>query len=421
LKIILVNKSVSGGGAALACKRLYSALSKTDIFEASILVQEYVGNNLDIKATTSSTVKRFINFLRFVWERLCFLPYERSKDIRFAFSIANTGENITRNINVKNADIIHLHWFNQGFLSLSDLKKLIGLNKPIVWTLHDMWAFTGGCHYTGECKKYQIGCNFCPYLKHPSKEDLSSIIFNKKKKILSNANITYVGCSYWIASEAQNSSILREASIVNIPNPIDIELYKPRNKNESRLEFGLPFDKKIILFGAAKVTDKRKGLEYLIKAIDFIPEEKKSNYLLVTFGRIVGMPQFSIESKTISFLNDENKIAMLYNAADVFVTPSVEDNLPNTIMEAMSCGTPVVAFNTGGIPEMVTHKTDGYLAGLKDFSDLANGINWVLENSQYGAIANAARNKVMENYTEEKIAKKYTDLYSLLLKTNESA
>jgi glycosyltransferase involved in cell wall biosynthesis len=403
MKVVLINKSASGGGAAMACRRLLMALSKSGNVDTKILVQEYSGNNTNIISTTHSKFKEKLNFFRFVWERLCFLPYEKSKEIRFAFSLANTGEDISKLKVIKEADVIHLHWYNQGFLSLVDIQKLIELNKPIVWTLHDMWAYTGGCHYTGDCRKYETGCN------------LSTKLFKQKLKLLSNAKISFVGCSNWMASEAKKSTILRNSQIISIPNPIDTELCKPTNKDLARKEFNLPTAKKIILFGAAKVTDKRKGLDYLIQAIEQLAKNHNQEYLLVTFGKTKGMPEFAIESIAINFLNDENKIALLYNAADVFVVPSLEDNLPNTIMESLACGVPVVSFNTGGIPEMVDHKENGYLATLKDSGDLASGIEWVLENNEYSGLANAAREKVLKEYSEEIISKRYMDLYNHLI------
>jgi glycosyltransferase involved in cell wall biosynthesis len=219
-----------------------------------------------------------------------------------------------------------------------------------------------------------------------------------------------------MALQASSSKMLANANVVNIPNPIGIDVYKKLDKADCKRKFNLPTNKKIILFGAAKVTDKRKGLSYLINSLKQLKATSTQDFLLVTFGRVVGFPELPFAHLPIEYLTDENAIVSLYNAADVFVVPSLEDNLPNTIMESLACGTPVVAFNTGGIPEMIDHKQNGYLAQLEDSADLAMGIQWILENQSYDLISEAAINKVKSNYTEENVADEYMKLYEKLLK-----
>jgi len=388
---------------------------------ANLLVQKQQSNSTFVKSTTNSFIKTKLNFYRFAYERLLFAIKEKSKEVRFAFSLANIGEDISKNILIKQSDIIHLHWINFGFLSFRSLKKLFALNKPIVWTLHDMWTFTGGCHYGGDCIAYQTECSNCPFLKHPHNKDISNKLWHKKQQLYANKNITFVTCSNWLADIARSSSLLKHFRIESIPNPIDVSTYKPLDKQSLRNSMNLDNNKKYLLFGSMNIEDKRKGFNYLSQALEILnikhPELKESIELIV-FGKSNQSVFNTLPYKTndLGMLKEENKIVEAYNVADLFILPSLEDNLPNTIMESLSCGTPVVAFNTGGIPEMIEHKSNGYLADYKNAEDLANGIYWTLYQSEHQTLSANARKKVLENFTFDIVANKYINLYKDLLK-----
>ena len=204
---------------------------------------------------------------------------------------------------------------------------------------------------------------------------------------------------------------------MSIPNPIDTEVYHPMDQDMTRELLGLPSGKRLLLFGALNVTDKRKGIDYLIEALRKI---EKQDVELVVFGQVKDDIRglFPVPIHSMGYLSDESKIVALYNAVDMFITSSLEENLPNTIMESMACGTPCVGFEIGGIPEMIDHKINGYIASYKDASDLANGIQWVLEQDQL-ALSDACVKKVQENYTEEVIVMKYLSLYQNILYKND--
>jgi glycosyltransferase involved in cell wall biosynthesis len=421
MKVVLINKSAEKGGASIACKRLMNALTNNGI-ETTLVVQEELRTpNKQVICTTHNKFKRGLNFFRFVWERLCFLPFESSKEVRFAFSLANTGEDISQMKEVQEADIIHLHWFNQGYLSIDSLKKIFRLGKPVVWTLHDMWAFTGGCHYSGSCLNYRTECGNCYLLRFQGNNDLSNFLNIAKKKLLSKApeKLTFVGCSNWMAGIAKESSLFRTFNVIDIPNPIDTELYSPHNKTEARKELGLPVEKKILLFGAANILDKRKGLHHLLKALEIFkmkyPEQANEVHCVV-FGKAKEKFSVPLASTHVDYISSELQLIRLYSASDVFVLPSLQDNLPNTVVESMSCGIPVIAFNTGGLPEMIDHKINGYLSVLEDDDDLAEGLNFILFKSDYPSIKNEARNKVIRKYSNDIIAKDFIRLYEKLLK-----
>lgn len=400
MKVVIINTSECIGGAAVAAGRLGKALK-----QSGIQVEKLVR-----KGT-------WLNRFRFYWERLIIFLYNHlNRKNLFAVSIANTGTDLSGYPSVRDADIIHFHWINQGFLSLKDIEALVKLNKPVVWTMHDMWPCTGICHYARDCEKFQTECESCFFLKSKGK-DLSTFIFDKKLSLYKDANITFVGCSRWLSDRAKKSYLLRNKTVLSIPNPIDTKVYHLMDQGTARELLGLPLGKRLLLFGALNVTDKRKGIDYLIEALRKI---EKQNVELVVFGQVKDDIRglFPVPIHSMGYLSDESKIVALYNAVDMFITSSLEENLPNTIMESMACGTPCVGFATGGIPEMIDHCVNGYVANYKDASDLANGIRWILEHMDRQALSEACVKNVQENYTEEVIVMKYLSLYQNILYKN---
>ncbi len=241
------------------------------------------------------------------------------------------------------------------------------------------------------------------------------MVFGEKLSLYEEADITFVGCSRWIAERARKSRLLKGGSVLSIPNPIDLSVYHTMDQEQARKELALPMGKKLLLFGALNVTDKRKGIDYLIEGLRKLDAQDVE---LVVFGQVKDdiRDLFPVPLHSMGYLTDEKKIVALYNAVDMYVTSSLEDNLPNTIMESMACGTPCVGFETGGIPEMIDHKKNGYLARYKDADDLAAGIRWVLDSPNPEELADACIKKVQTEYSEEVVAGKYTALYKELLR-----
>lgn len=419
MKIVHINNSDIVGGAAIAANRLNVALRNFGI-DSNMLVQEAKTDAEGIVAIGTGKMHRAKSFTRFVYERLTFLPHEKNAVLRYAYSPANIGVDISQHPLVKDADIIHLHWINQGYISLKGLKKLFDTGKPIVWTQHDMWSFTGGCHYAGTCLEFLERCSFCPFLKKPAKNDLSARQFIIKKKLYSNVLLHPVSCSRWLRALSSESSLFRNKEVSSIPNPIDTKVFKPIDKAESRKDLGLPTDKKLLLFGAANIYDLRKGARYLFEALNILHESFpvfKENVEIVVFGK---MPQKTKDSipftiHRMNFISDISDIVKLYNASDIFVLPSLQDNLPNTVMESMACGTPVVSFRTGGVPEMIEHKHSGFLAEGKNALSLATGIYETLFLLDIDILGKNARQKVLNEYTGEVVAGQYVELYKKLL------
>lgn len=418
MKITLINKDDFGGGAAMACLRLFKALKANDL-DVSMLVQKKTVPDESVKSTVHNKFDKCRSEFNFLYERLSFILKERDKSVRFAFSQANAGSDIIDEDDIKNADLLHLHWVNGGFLSLDNINSLLKLNKPVVWTLHDMWPFTGGCHYSGDSERFLNECGNCHFLKHPSPNDISHIGWSKKQAIYnSNPKITFIACSNWMRDMALKSSLLRGNEVITIANPIDVDVFSKQDKTLSRQKWGVPVDARVILFGAANINHTRKGINYLIEALHKIREtESDMNQVIqvVMFGKSKDFDFKRIPFPVISLpiINSESDIAEIYSLADVFVLPSLEDNLPNMAMEALSCSTPVVAFDTGGVKDMVDHCENGYLAEYMSSGDLAKGILYVLRDS--GNLALNARAKILENFSYPIIAEKHIQLYNRLL------
>ena len=417
MRVLIINTSERIGGAAIAANRLMDALRNNGI-QAKMLVRDKQTDNI----TVISLKKSLWSIWQFVWERIVIWKANHFKQHNlFAVDIANTGTDITTYPEFKEADIIHLHWVNQGMLSLKDLKKILQSGKPIVWTMHDMWPCTGICHHARECDKYHKECHHCPYLYNGgAKKDLSHQTFKKKKELYQLSPITFITCSQWLKERAGQSALLDQHPIVHIPNPIKTNLFTPRNKVEARQKCNLPTDKKLILFGSVKITDKRKGIDYFIESCKILAEkhpELVNNLGVAVYGKeseqLKSLVPFQVYA--LDYISNEKELVNVYNAVDLYVTPSLEENLPNTIMEAMACGIPCVGFNVGGIPEMIDHLHNGYVADYKSAEDFANGIHWTLSESEYQSLSEEARRKVTSSYSESTIAKKYIEVYNKII------
>ena len=422
MKILLVSTHERTGGAAIAANRLMQSLRDHSI-QVNMLVQGKVDSEDPVFSTTHSGFKRLTNLRRFIQERLAFLSHEKSRSIRFLFSLANTGEDITGNRHFREADLIHLHWINGGYLSLKSLEKIISSGKPVIWTLHDMWAFSGGCHYALDCKNYKKGCGECPYVKRPSQRDLSNRIWNKKSAIFKDSRVTIVTPSDWLNQCVKESSLLGHCEVHTIRNPVDQTEFVPRDRERAKENLGLDPAKKYILFGAATVKNMLKGFDYFVEAVKGLVGEigTPENVEILLFGKSKeDLSQlFPIKTHVVSFTGSTDKIVDLYNAAHLFVIPSLQDNLPNTIVESMLCGTPAVGFQTGGIPEMIEHKVSGYLAEYKSSPDLAEGMKWVLDFEDYEALSAKTRECAVQLFSRERSTEQHVKLYRSLLEGNE--
>ena len=413
MRVLIINTSERIGGAAIAANRLMEALKNNGI-KTKMLVRDKQTDQISVVELKKSWWKVW----QFIWERVVIWQANHFKKHNlFAVDIANTGTNITALPEFTQADVIHLHWINQGMLSLTDIRRIIQSGKPIVWTMHDMWPFTGICHYAGDCDKYATQCHNCPQLYKGSRKDIAYRTFQKKKKLFEGAQITFVACSRWLESLAKKSDLIKGQTITNIPNAINTNLFKPRDKKQAREKCHLPQDKKLLLFGSVKITDKRKGIDYLVSACKQIassyPDFSKELGVVV-FGNQAEQyaSLFPFPIYPMNYVSNEKELVDIYNAVDLYVTPSLQDNLPNTIVEAMACGIPCIGFNVGGIPQMIDHLHNGYVAEYQSSKGLANGIHWALTEGEYESLSEEACRKAVSSYSESTIAKKYVEIYN---------
>lgn len=424
MKILIVNTSQATGGAAIAASRLTETLAASGV-NARMLVRDAKPGPTQAVVLPAS----WRNKARFVYERgVIWLNNGMQRNNLFALDIANTGADITSLPEFRKADIIHLHWINQGMLSLNGIGKILRSGKPVVWTMHDMWPFTGICHYANGCGNYTTQCCRCPQLNgHGQRADLAWRTFCRKKQVYSHAPIAFVGCSKWIADLARTSALMPGHTVTAIPNPIDTSLFAPADKTAAQAALGLSPNKNYILFTAMKVTDPRKGFRLLQHSINTWVKnnaEAAARTELIIVGRDAAAlaDGFGLKVKPFEYISDTPTMVKLYNAASVYVTPSQQDNLPNTIMEAMACGVPCIGCDTGGIPEMIDDGINGIIVkpGADRAGNFADAISRVLSPDENRSMSAAARRKVTECYSPNVVARQYINLYNRILNGNNT-
>lgn len=414
MKILLVGESDSYGGAARATYRLHRSLLGAS-FDSTMLVQQkkrlddlhIIGPRGIIKKALSVINPHLDQIpLRFV-----------SQDVNVFFSTGWLNFGLLKEI-IKDfsPDIVHLNWICKGAISVSDLAKL---NIPVVWTLHDTWPFTGGCHTVGQCEKYQSKCGECPALNSSNSTDLSTLLFHRKKQAYNNIkNMTIVGVSRWISELARTSSLLGNRKIATIPNTIDTKSYKPLPKSWAKSILNIDPKRKLVLFGGmSSLYDRNKGFQELFLSLEQLSKTVQ-DFVLVVFGSAEPESNISaaFEIVYLGHLYDDISLQIAYSAADVVVVPSKQESFGQTASEAMSCGTPVVAFATTGLLDIVDHKINGYLATPNDICDLALGIEWVLRHCDYETLSTNSRTKVLREFSYEVVSSKYYSLYEEVTK-----
>ena len=416
IKILQVNTFAEGGGAARALARLRKSFRGAGM-ETNLLVA-YQGGHPEagiikrqpVLGETFADLRRHLDALP-----VRFTP----KQPITSFAPAIVPDLFYRQIDRQKPDLVHLHWLGAGFCRLESLARI---NRPLVWTLHDMWAFTGGCYYAGDCTAYEEKCGKCPQLGSNRDVDLSRKVWQRKANSWENLDLTVVTPSRWMAKCAGKSSLFKNRRIEVIPNAIEKNIFKPDDSRNCRSYFKLPENKKYILFGAINATsDERKGFAHLQKAMDILHKKGLGDSVeLLVYGASepAAPPDLGLKTRFMGYINDDITLARLYSAADLVVVPSLEDNLPNVIVEALACGTPCCAFNIGGMPDMIDHMKNGYLAEPFKAGCLAEGIEWILQYKESdGTLRKNARMKAEQNFTLEKIAHRHLELYRDVLKT----
>lgn len=314
------------------------------------------------------------------------VKYNKNKYALFSYPILGT--DISDHECVKRADIIYVHWVQMGFMTLKGFKNLIKTGKEIVFFMHDMWDITGGCHNSFGCDGYQVDCANCPILD--KNKEISAKQLRLKKLIFNQENVSFISPSKWLLECAKKSTSTKNRPIHYIPNYFNSKIFVPQDKVQAKLKLGIDPGNKVIAFGAVNLYSAYKGFDYLQKALNYLPNIfQNENIRILIFGsgnEDEIRERFPYKVKYLGYLDSEEKLALAYGASDLFVIPSLADNQPTMVIESLSCGVPVVGFETGGIPDMIEHKSNGYLAKMKDFLDLAEGIKYVLEENIPGYI-----------------------------------
>ncbi|MEP1469842.1 MAG: glycosyltransferase family 4 protein [Halieaceae bacterium] len=396
------------GGAARAAYRIHKALRRNSVESTMLVNQTSIGD-----WTVRGPEKKW----RKLWAEL------RGPIGRIPNRLLRTSNNAPRSpsllpscwpktINSSSADLVNIHWVQDEMLSIADFGRI---EKPIVWTLHDMWAFCGAEHYS-EDFRWRNGYRRDNRPASESGFDLNRWTWLRKLKHWRHP-VHIVTPSRWLAECASTSALMGDWPVSVIPNCVDTKLWRPLEQGLAREVLGLPTSVPLLLFGAmGGADDPRKGFSLFAGALDYL-RGKIPDLELVVFGEMAprSPPDLGFPLHYIGHLHDDYSLRLIYSAVDAMVIPSLQDNLPNTALEAHACGTPIVAFNIGGMPDVVDHKTTGYLSEAFDREDLATGIQWVLDSSTGEQLRLNSRRKAEDSFSQDRVAKQYIELYRKVL------
>lgn len=425
LNICLVNTNDIAGGAAKAAYRLHKGLRMRNINSVMVVRNKKSTDTdvfaLDTLSNADNTEQKIFSAMQ---ERL--INNNRTDISDTVFSLPYPGYDLSGTDVVSRADIINLHWINY-FQSVESIAALLSLGKPVVWTLHDQWAFTGGCHYSAGCQKYTQQCEQCPQLLDNSSR-LPELVLKNKLNYFDNS-LVIVSPSNWLAECARKSMLFKNSRIEVIPNGLDTNIFKPTTKVQAKRDLNINPEATTMLFGAASHAKKRKGFQQLCKAFDFCRRNKKFAELvqkgkirIITFGTADSpMEKVGIPPVSLGYIDSEEKLARAYSAADFLVLPSLEENLPNIMTESLCCGTPIVAFKTGGIPDAVGHGQTGYLAAAFNTDEMGSYIlNMVFRPEVRERMSASARELAENNFSLQVQVDRHLKLFSDLLKDSTS-
>jgi glycosyltransferase involved in cell wall biosynthesis len=405
LKVLHLSTALSDTGAGGAALSTHQTLLDFGVESRILFLLGHADQNRQIYSFADSYVHRGLRYLTTALERAVRVPYrERHGHL---FSAGLFGLRLRNHRLVRWADIIHLNWVNYGFV---DVDELPAFRKPIVWTMHDMWPFTGGCHYSLDCERFRVACGCCPVLQSDDANDLSARGLRKKEGAFRAARVAWVGVGAWMALAARESRAMRGQTVHVIPSGIAAANFRPHNQTEARRLLNLPIDGPIVLLGAHDLSSPYKGVQFSLEGLSSLGEE----CVVVTFGDAsVAAGARTGEPIHLGFIKDPRKMALLFSAADLFLATSVAEAFGKTLAEAQCCGTPVVAFDRMGPRDIVEHLKTGYLARFRDGADVAAGIRYCLSTRlDHALIAQRAR----ERFAIEHCTRQYVALYESLLR-----
>jgi glycosyltransferase involved in cell wall biosynthesis len=418
LKVVHVSAS-NYGGAGRAASRLHEGLRRLGC-ESTMLVASIQGCSPDIQhyQAPMSLIERFSRRIRNNLQRKAFRAYQatRPKGLElFSSDQSQFGAGVVAALR-SHLGIVNLHYV-AGFVDYKKFFLEVPQRTPVVWTLHDMNPFTGGCHYDAGCKAYASGCGLCPQLGSNTRHDLAYAIFQRKRSALSRvpvSNFRIVSPSRWLAEEARKSILFHEFEVDVIPLGVDVKTFQPRDKSSAREALGLKRDAKVVLFVADNRGHGRKGFDLLQSALGSLVDRR--DLLLITVGNGINTASAEFSQFHFGHVDSDALLTAIYSAADVFVIPSRQENFAQTALEALACGTPVVASRVGGMPEIVRPGVTGLLAEPENVGDLCDCLAKLLADSRLQAkMAKNCRRIAKEEYSIELQAERYLDIYNSLI------
>lgn len=419
MKIVHLNAS-DKGGASIVAQRLNAALNQYTTVSSQHLIFDSSRSDLpETEVWANTPIRKLRALMNHALDKFDFLQYERDPSIRFQFNHARIGVDISEHPLILNADIIHIHWILKGFLSFDSLKKLLSLGKPVVWTCHDLWPFTGGCFYLWGCEQLSKGCGTCPYMIHPEATNSPSFWLDWKMHNLGAANIYWASPSQWLAEIAKTSPIMGQNTRISvIPNPIRVSDFKVSNPSEKKLIrecFGLKSNVFTVVFSAANLENPAKGFPDFVALIAHL---RHREIQAIVIGRSEITVDLPVPCYNAGYVSDVSHVRALFSAADLYITTSQEDNLPTTVMESLACGVPSLGYQIGGIPELIDNGVNGFVYPKGEWKQMAEGVVKLIDNPLLLAEFSAnARSKAEVHYDEAKVAKQYAELYhSIILK-----
>jgi len=415
VRVVQVNWSDTLGGAARTAYRLHAELRRSGT-DSVLLVQRRDSGDESVVLIQSSLGRLVAHSARTL-DRWTLVPFPRRKGL---FTSAFAPDGIRGSLHRLVPDVVHFHWVGFGFPSL---RTIAGVSVPSVWTLHDSWAFTGGCHLPGECERFTARCGRCPLLASHVGWDPSRWVWHRKRAAISGSAPAYVAPSQWLASQAAKSSLLGRQPVRVIPNAVDTEVFRPLGQHTAREVLGIPGDRKVVLFSAVGGDrDPNKGFSLLLEAIASLPIGLRSVLELVVVGAsaVSAEPSAGVRIRCLGAMRDDVAMTIAYGCADVVAVPSRSENCPNVVLEALACGVPVVGFKVGGMPELVKDGVTGRLAEPFDTRDLATAIEWALKSSDAKWVSDNARRAAVELFGIQLQSTRYRRLYEELCAANES-
>ena len=417
MKVVHLNGSDTRGGAARAAYRLHSGLCGQG-YDSSMFVAHCGSGDRSVTPFSPpmdprSRLRRVLQ-RELIWRD--FARYQSSRPPGYdSFTDDRSEHGAAPLRQLPFCEVINLHWV-AGFLDYQSFFSQLPQNVSIVWTLHDMNPFTGGCHYNEGCSRYTHGCGACPQLGSHKPKDLSHKIWQRKQKAfakLESDRLHIVTPSIWLAEVAKRGSLLERFPISDIPHGINTEVFSPQDPSIARAALELPQNAKVVLFIAVSTATRRKGFVYLAEALSGLKEIP--NLLLVSMGHGKPTIHSDIAHLHLGHIDNDRILSLIYSSAEIFAMPSLEDNLPNCVLESMSCGTPVVGFKVGGIPEMVRPGVTGLLVPPQDVKALRSAIRELLQDqTKRTKMSENCRTIATEEYSLEVQVQRYLDLYATI-------